>query len=293
MIFTFVEKHCAEHTIGLMCRVLKVSRSGYYAWRVRLPTRKEHEDAALGSRIERIHRDSRGTYGAPRVTAKLHAEGVRVGNRRVGRLMRESGIQGCHRRRKKTPRTTMADPRAVPASDLVERDFSPEAANTLWVADISYLPTREGFDYLAFVLDAYSRRCVGWAMADHLRAELVTDALNMALGRRDTAPGLIHHSDRGSQYSSVAFCKRLAEAGAVPSMGSVADPYDNALAEAFVATLKREAVERAPWPTRESVRSAVFEYIEVFYNRRRLHSALGYCSPAEFEEVRMADSVAA
>lgn len=293
MIFAFISEHCAQHPIGLMCRVLKVSRSGYYAWRVRLPTEKEHEDAALGSRIERIHRDSRGTYGAPRVTAQLHAEGVHAGNKRVGRLMRESGIQGCHHRRKKTPRTTVANPRTVPAADLVQRQFTASERDRLWVADISYLPTREGFDYLAFVLDAYSRRCVGWAMADHLRAELVTDALNMALGRRDTAPGLIHHSDRGSQYSSVAFCQRLAEAGAVPSMGSVADPYDNALAEAFVATLKREAVQSASWPTRESVRSAVFEYIEVFYNRRRLHSALGYCSPAEFEEVRISEGVAA
>lgn len=293
MIFAFITAHCAQHPIGLMCRVLKVSRSGYYAWRVRPPSCKEHEDTALSSRIERIHRDSRGTYGVPRVTAQLRAEGVHVGNKRVGRLMRKQGLEGSHRRRKKRPRTTVADPRAVPAADLVQRHFTASERDRLWVADISYLPTWEGFDYLAFVLDAYSRRCVGWAMASHLRAELVTDALNMALGRRDTAPGLIHHSDRGSQYSSVAFCQRLAEAGAVPSMGSVADPYDNALAEAFVATLKREAVERASWPTRESVRSAVFEYIEVFYNRRRLHSALGYCSPAEFEEIRMADSVAA
>lgn len=293
MIFSFIETEKGNHAIGLMCRCLKVSTSGYYSWRVRPPCRRERDDAVLSRRIERIHRDSRGTYGAPRVTAQLKAEGMRVGNKRVGRLMREEGLEGCYRRRKKTPRTTCPNPRAVPAEDLVKRDFTPEARDHPWVADISYVPTWEGFDYLAFVLDAYSRRCVGWAMADHLRAELVTDALNMALGRRDTAPGLIHHSDRGSQYSSVAFCKRLAEAGAVPSMGSVADPYDNALAEAFVATLKREAVERAPWPTRESVRSAVFEYIEVFYNRRRLHSALGYCSPAEFEEVRMADSVAA
>ncbi len=207
--------------------------------------------------------------------------------------MRQQGLQGSYRRRKKTPRTTLADPRAVPAPDLVERDFAPDAANRLWVADISYLPTWEGFDYLAFVVDAYSRRCVGWAMADHLRAELVSDALEMALDRRDPAPGLIHHSDRGSQYTCVAFGQRLAQAGAVPSMGSVADPYDNALAESFVATLKREVVERVSWPTRGSVRSACFEYIEVFYNRRRLHSALGYKSPAEYEEGTMRDSVAA
>ena len=293
MIFSFIETEKMEHSVGLMCRVLRVSRSGYYAWRVRRPSRRDRGDAALGARIERIHRDSRGTYGAPRVTAQLHSEGIRVGNKRVGKLMRRQGLEGAHRRRKKTPRTTIADPRVVPAPDLVERDFSPEAADTLWVADISYLPTWEGFDYLAFVLDAYSRRCVGWAMASHLRAELVTDALNMALGRRYPAAGLIHHSDRGSQYNSVAFGQRLAEAGAVPSMGSVADPYDNALAESFVATLKRELVDGMSWPTREGVRSAIFEYIEVFYNRRRLHSALGYRSPAEYEEVTLREGIAA
>lgn len=293
MIFAFITEHAAEHAVGLMCRVLKVSRSGYYAWRVRPPSHTEHEDALLSERIERIYRDSRGTYGAPRITAQLHSKGVRIGNKRVGRLMREQGLEGCHHRRKKVPRTTVSDPRAAPAPDLVERDFEPEATNKLWVADISYLPTWEGFDYLAFVLDAYSRRCVGWAMASHLRAELVTDALQMALGRRDPAPGLIHHSDRGSQYNSVAFGQRLAEAGAVPSMGSVADPYDNALAEAFVATLKRELVDGVSWPSRESVRNAIFEYIEVFYNRRRLHSALGYRSPAEYEKVTLREGAAA
>lgn len=292
MIFLFIIEHAAEHVVGLMCRVLGVSRSGYYAWRVRPPSRKEHEDALLSERIERIHCDSRETYGAPRITAQLQAEGIQVGNKRVGRLMREQGLEGCHRRRKK-PRTTVRDPRAVPAADLVERQFTASERDHLWVADISYLPTWEGFEYLAFVLDAYSRRLVGWAMASNLRAELVTDALEMALGRRDPAPGLIHHSDRGSQYSSVAFGQRLAEAGAVPSMGSVADPYDNALAEAFVATLKRELVDGVSWPTREGVRSAIFEYIEIFYNRRRLHSALGYRSPADYEEVTLREGVAA
>ncbi len=236
MIFSFIETEKVHHSVPLMCRVLGVSRSGYYAWRFRPSSVRRLSDTALNGRIERIHRDSRGIYGAPRIHAQLRAEGVRVGKERVGRLMGEVGLEGCHRRRKKTPRTTLADPRAVPAPDLVERNFAPEATNKLWVADISYLPTQEGFDYLAFVVDAYSRRCVGWAMADHLRAELVTDALEMALGRTGPAPGLIHHSDRGSQYTSVAFGQRLAEAGAVPSMGSVADPYDNALAESFVAS---------------------------------------------------------
>lgn len=293
MIFSFIEIGKANHSIPLMCRVLRVSRSGYYTWRVRPPSHRQREDAALTGRIARIHLDSRGTYGAPRVHARLRAEGVRVGVKRVGRLMRQEGLEGCHHCRKKTPRTTRRDPRAVPAPDLVERDFTPHATDRLWVADISYLPTWEGFEYLAFVLDAYSRRLVGWAMASHLKTELVSDALEMGLWRRQPAPWLIHHSDRGSQYTSVAFGQRLTEAGVVPSMGSVADPYDNALAESFVATLKRELVDRASWPTRESVRSAMFEYIEVFYNRERLHSALGYQSPADYEEGRMREATAA
>ena len=293
MIFSFIEIEKADHSIALMCRVLGVSRSGYYAWRVRPPSRRERDNAALIKRIHRIHRDSRETYGVPRVHVRLRAEGIRVGNKRVARLMRQEGLQGCHRRRKKTPRTTLRDPRAVPAEDLVERDFSPRAFDRLWVADISYVSTWEGFDYLAFVLDAYSRRLVGWAMADHLRSELVIEALNMALWRRDPAPGLIHHSDRGSQYTSISFAQRLEEAGILPSMGSVADPYDNALAESFVATLKRELLDRRPWPTREEVRTGIFEFVEVFYNRQRIHSALGYRSPVDYERSTMGDGVAA
>jgi len=286
VIFSFIDIERAKHSIGLMCRVLRVSRPGYYAWRVRPPSPREREDDALTKCIGRVHRDSRETYGAPRIHAQLHAEGVRVGNKRVARLMRKAGLEGCYRRRKKT-RTTQRDPRAVPAPDLVERQFGPEAANKLWVADISYVPTWEGFDYLAFVMDAYSRRLVGWAMASHLRSELVTDALDMALWRRQPAPGLIHHSDRGSQYTSISFGQKLEEAAILPSMGSVADPYDNALAESFVATLKRELLERRPWPTREEVRTAMFEYFEVFYNRQRIHSALGYRSPADYEKSTM------
>ncbi len=292
MIFSFIEIESADHSIPLMCRILRVSRSGYYAWRRRPPSSRERSDAALTERVRRVHRDSRGTYGAPRIHAQLRSEGVRVGNKRVGRLMRREGLSGCHHRRKKA-RTTLRDPLAVPARDLVERDFAPEAKDRLWVADISFVRTWEGFDYLAFILDAYSRRLVGWAMADHLRAELVTDALEMALWRRDPAPGLIHHSDRGSQYTSISLGQRLEEAGIVPSMGSVADPYDNALAESFVSSLKRELLDRRSWPTREGVRSAMFEYFEVFYNRERIHSSLGYQSPADYERSTMTEGVAA
>lgn len=292
MIFSFIEIEKANHSIPLMCRVLRVSRSGYYAWRVRPPSHRDRDNAALTERIRCIHRDSRGTYGAPRIHAQLRADGVQVGNKRIARLMREEGLEGCHQR-KRAHRTTRRDPRAVPAQDLVERKFTPAARDRLWVADISYVPTWEGFDYLAFVMDAYSRRLVGWAMADHLRAELVTDALDMALWRRQPAPGLIHHSDRGSQYTSISFGARLEQAGIVPSMGSLADPYDNALAESFVATLKRELLDRRSWPTREEVRSALFEFVEVFYNRQRIHSALGYTSPADYERSTMAEGVAA
>jgi putative transposase len=292
VIFSFIEMHKTEHSIELMCRVLRVSRSGYYACRVRPPSHRDRYNAALTERIRRIHRDSRGTYGAPRIHAQLRADGVRVGNKRVARLMREEGLEGCHQH-KRAHRTTRRDPQAVPAPDLVERKFTPEARDRLWVADISYVPTWEGFDYLAFVLDAYSRRLVGWAMADHLKAELVTDALEMALWRRQPAPGLIHHSDQGSQYTSISFGQRLEEAGVLPSMGSVADPYDNALAESFVATLKRELLDRRSWPTREEVRTAIFEFVEVFYNRQRIHSALGYCSPADYERSTIGEGVAA
>lgn len=270
-----------------MCRVLKVSRSGYYAWRERPPSERSRADAALAEKIGRVHRDSKGTYGAPRVHAELAFGGARCGRKRVARLMRESGLFGCRRGRK--ARTTTGGRRIGRAApDLVERDFVPGAPDRLWVADITYVPTWSGWLYLAFVLDAYSRKVVGWSMAKHLRAELVLDALNMALWNRRPAPGLVHHSDRGSQYASVEFGGRLEKAGLLPSMGSVGDAYDNAMAESFVATLKTELLHRRPWPTQESARVAIFEYVEGFYNPRRRHSALGYLSPAEYEEGRMA-----
>ena len=286
MIFGFVEAEKADHSISTMCRVLKVSKSGYYDWRGRPLSERARADAALTERIERVHRDSRGTYGAPRVHAELHALGIRCSRKRVARLMRNAGIFGCGRRRR--ARTTRRDTERAPAApDLVRRDFIPGAPDRLWVADITYVRSWEGWLYLAFVLDAHSRKVVGWSMANHLRTELVLDALEMALWKRRPAPGLIHHSDRGSQYTSVEFGSRLKEAGLLPSMGSVADAYDNALAESFVATLKRELLYRHSWPSRESVRLAIFEYIECFYNPRRRHSSLGQLSPVEYEEATM------
>lgn len=268
-----VEAEKANHKVGIMCRVLKVSKSGYYGWRHRPPSARNRADTALAERIGRVYRDSRGTYGAPRVHAELRSLGVRCGKKRIARLMRAAGLAGCGgRRRIRTTRQGTTE-RAPAAPDLVMRNFAPVAPNRLWVADITYVRSWEGWLYLAFVLDAYSRKVVGWSMDNHLRAELVLDALNMAIHNRRPAAGLVHHSDRGSQYTSVEFGGRLKEAGLLPSMGSVADAYDNALAESFVSTLKRELLHRHPWPSKEGVRAGIFEYIECFYNSRRRHSS--------------------
>ena len=289
--FRLIEAERASFSVPLMCRVLGVSKSGYYGWRVRPPSKRERIDATLTERIREIHQRSRRTYGYPRVHAELQAMGIRCGRKRVARLMRKEGLKGCLRGRKK--RTTRRNRSAVPAPDLVRRNFAAVTPDRLWVADITYVKTDQGFLYLAFVLDAYSRRLVGWAMAAHLRTELVIDALQMALWRRKPAAGLIHHSDQGVQYTSLSFGKSLEETGIVPSMGRVGSAYDNALAESFIALLKTELVYRHSWPTRESVRTAIFEYLEGFYNRYRLHSALGYRSPTDFEEGRMREATAA
>lgn len=271
-----------------MCRVLKVSKSGFYGWRDREPSARDQADALLSQKIVSIHAESRETYGAPRVHVELRTLGVRCSRKRVARLMRVAGIFGCGGRSRKA-RTTLRSrtERTPPAPDLVKRDFTPEAPDRLWVADITYVRTWEGWLYLSFVLDTYSRKVVGWSMANHLRAEFVLDALNMAIYTRRPQPGLIHHSDRGSQYASVEFSSRLEEAGLLPSMGSVADAYDNAMAESFVSTLKRELIHRHSWPNRQIARTAIFEYIEGFYNTHRRHSALGHLSPSEYEEVRL------
>jgi putative transposase len=290
--FGLIEAERANFSVPLMCHMLGVSRSGYYDWKDRPPSRRSREDTALTERIYEIHRRSRETYGSPRVHAQLRAIGIRCSRKRVARLMRKEGLKGCLRGRKK--RTTRRDGSVVAAPDLVRRNFATVAPDRLWVADITYVVrSEEGFLYLAFVVDAYSRRLVGGAMATHLRTELVVDALQMAIWRRRPSGGLIHHSDQGVQYTSLSFGKRLEEAGIVPSMGRVGSAYDNSLAESFIATLKTELLYRDRWPTRESARTAIFEYLEGFYNRTRLHSSLGYRSPADFEEVRMQEATVA
>ena len=264
-----------------MCRVLGVSPSGFYAWRKRPLSPRARRDVELTAQIQAIHRESRGTYGAPRVRAELAAHGVRVGCKRVARLMRAGGLHGVSRRRQFV--TTRRDETATPARDLVNRQFRVTAPNQLWVADITYIGTGAGFLFLAVVLDAWSRRVVGWAMASHLRTELVLDALDMAL--RSRCPRrVIHHSDHGCQYTSIAFGLRCREAGVQPSMGSVGDAYDNALCESFFATLECELLDRRRFVTRAEAQLAVFEYLEGWYNPRRRHSALDYLSPIAYEK---------
>jgi transposase InsO family protein len=262
----------AEKTSGatipvrVLCRCLAVSPSGYYAWLERPASARAVADAALTATIHAIHAASRGTYGAPRVHAELtDPDGtyrLRCGRKRVARLMRLANVAGCHRRRSR--RTTVPDPTAAPAEDLVKRDFAPPAPDRLYVADITYVRTWEGWLYLAVVLDAFSRRVVGWSMAEHLRTQLVLEALGMAVWQRQPAPGVVFHSDHGCQYTSLAFGRELRHSGLVASMGSVADAYDNAVAESFFATLKCELLYRRPWPRREDARRAIFEFIEAW-----------------------------
>jgi putative transposase len=275
------------HPVATMCRVLGVSPGGYYARLKRPPSARARTDAELSERIAEIHRRSRATYGAPRIHVELKAQGIRVGRKRVARLMRSSGLHGASRRKWIT--TTVRDRAARPAPDLVNRNFTAAAPNCLWVADITYIPTWAGFLYLAVVLDAFSRRIVGWAMETYLRVELVLKALNMALWQRRPT-GVIHHSDQGSQYTSLAFGKRCEQAGVRPSMGSVGDCFDNALCETFFATLECEWLNRMSFKTQAEARTAVFEFIEGWYNRHRRHSALDYLSPIDYERRHAAGS---
>lgn len=270
----------AMYPVRMMCRLLKVSTSGFYAWCARGPSDRYLSDLALKVEIRAIHERSRGTYGMPRVHAELAEDGHRVGRKRVARLMREEGLQGASRRRFVV--TTRRRPNARPAPDLVERNFGAQAPNQLWVADITYVPTWAGFIYLAVVLDACSRRVVGWSMANHLRTELVLQALDMALTQR-RPDSVIHHSDQGTQYTSIAFGLRCREMNVKPSMGSVGDAYDNAMAESFFATLECELIDRRRFKTQAEARMAIFEFIEGWYNPQRRHSALGYQSPINYE----------
>jgi putative transposase len=265
-----------------MARVLGVSTAGYYAWRNRPPSAHAQSDAALLQRIRTIHVSSRHLYGAPRVHAQLRAGGEKHGRKRIARLMRQAGVVGASHRGR-GPTTTRRDQHARPAPDLVGRDFTAARPNRLWVADITFVPTAAGFLYLAVVLDAWSRKIVGWSMANHLRTELVLDALEMAIGQRRPCE-VIHHSDQGSQYTSLAFGGRCRKANVRPSMGSVGDAYDNAMCESFFSTLECELLTRRRFASQVEAKIACFSYIEGFYNPARLHSALGYLSPITYEQ---------
>jgi len=287
----FIHAERATYPVALLCRVLRVSRAGYYAWVGRGASAHAQVDEALTAQIKEVHARSRGTYGVPRVHASLRAAGVRSSRRRVARLMRAAGLAGCCRRRR--VRTTVADPAQVPAPNLVARDFTVTAIDRLWLGDITYVPTQEGWLYLAILLDAHSRRVVGWARADHLRTELALDALAMALARRRPGAGLVHHTDRGCQYTAAAYRQVLAARGVVASMSRSGDCLDNAMAESFFATLKAELIDTRHWPTRAAAQTAIFEWLEVFYNRQRCHSALNYHAPATFEEMLLLSCPAA
>jgi putative transposase len=270
----------ACYPIETMAKTLGASRSGFYAWCRRSPSARALADGDLTERIRKIHAASKATYGAPRIHAELAETDIPVGRKRVERLMKAAGLKGVSRRR--GTRTTIRDERVRPASDLVARNFYAHEPNVLWVADITYVPAWAGFLYLAVVLDAFSRRIVGWAMGHNLKAQLVIDAMNMAIGQRKSR-NVVHHSDQGSQYTSVAFGLRCKEAGVRPSMGSVGDAYDNAMCESFFATLECELLDRRKFQTKAEARMAIFEFIEGWYNPARRHSALGYQSPIAYE----------
>ena len=281
-VFAFIEAEKADFSIKFMCERLGVTRQGFYAWRKRPPCQRRIEDAAYTAVIKRIHTESRCTYGSPRIHAELADDyNIRCGRKRVARLMRTAGIQGCHRRKKAW--TTRRNPSAAPAPDRVERDFTARAPNQLWVADITYVPTWAGFGYLATVLDVYSRRIVGWAVADNMRTELIVEAVDMAVFTRRPLPGVIHHSDQGTQYTSLEFGRRCRQAGIKLSMGSVGDCYDNSMAESWFATLECELFANKRFRNRTDARYEIMRFID-WYNHHRRHTSLDNTAPVRYEE---------
>ena len=282
-VWPFVEaEQAAAHSVNRACELLEVSRAAYYEYAKHQPSQRELSDAELTERIKTIHATSKGTYGSPRVHAELRNEGVHVGKKRVARLMVKAGLEG--RCKRKWRKTTIVDPDAERALDLIRREFGPGVeVDRRYVGDITYIATWEGWAYLATVIDLASRKVVGWALADHMRTELVVDALDMAFAQRRPDRGVIFHSDRGCQYTSGDYAQFARDHGVVLSVGRKGECWDNAVAESFFATIKRELIDTRAWPTREGLRRAVFAYIEGWYNTRRLHSALGYLSPAVYE----------
>lgn len=278
-----IEAEKDNFPVTVMCRVLDVSKSGYYAWRRREPSKRDVDNARLKTKIVEVHEQSRRSYGSPRVHAELVAQGFEVGRNRVARLMRENGIVG--RRRPRFRRTTDSNHKLPVADNVLGRQFEVDEPDRAWVADITYVWTQEGWLYLAVILDLFSRRVVGWSMADHMRTELVLDALSAALGSRlPSEAGLLFHSDRGSQYASGVYRKALADHGITCSMSRRGNCWDNAVAESFFSSLKTELVHNMIFLTRDSARNAVAEWIQMFYNSKRRHSSLGYATPLEAEQ---------
>jgi putative transposase len=288
MIYTFIAGRCSDLPVATCCRVMKVSTSGFYQWRACPISEHDWSDAVLTNTIVDIHRMSRRSYGSPRVHAELRlGAGIRCSRKRVERLMRQAGIQGIYRRRRRG--CTRRDPAGLPSDDLVGRQFDPEGPDRLWVMDVTEHPTDQGTVYLAAVLDAFSRRVVGWSIADHIRSELVVDALQMAMWRRQPPRDqTIAHSDHGSQYTSWAFGRRLRGAGLLGSMGSIGDAFDNAVAESFFGTLQLELLDEHHWDTRGQLANAIFDWIECWYNPRRRHSYAGMLSPIDYETTQAA-----
>jgi putative transposase len=280
--FAFIRAEKASHNVALLCEVLQVSRQGYYAWLGRKPCRRVRRDESLRRRVHRTFAESGGRYGAPRIQQALSADGEATSRKRVARLMRDEGLVA--RRRRRFVCTTDSRHGFAIAPNIVDRNFAPEGPNRVWATDITYVPTKKGWLYLAVVLDLYSRKVVGWSMQPYLDRRLVLAALQMAIDARRPAPGtLVHHSDRGVQYACDDYRQALADAEIVPSMSRKANCWDNAVVESFFSTLKQELVYRTTFPDLDGARAALFEYIEGFYNRRRLHSSLGYLSPVDYE----------
>ena len=294
--FAFIDRQRAHYDVTALCSLLKVSRSGFYAWLRRPKSPRALADEVLTEQIREAFDSNRKVYGSPRIHVELADDGIRVGRKRVARLMREDGIVGCHRR-KRSLSITKQDPKADAAPDLVDRKFVATAPNQLWVADVTYVPTVQGWLYLACVTEVFSRMVLGWSMASHRKTDLVVDAVTMAVGRRGGhVPGVIHHSDRGGEYSSHALERELRRHGALASIGSVADCYDNALAQSLFATLECQLFDQQPrgrFQTRRDAKLAVFDFLEAFYNPRRRHSSLGQTSPAQFEARHTAQAAAA
>jgi putative transposase len=282
--FQFIRDHKGQFPVRRMCRVLEVSASGYYAWLSRPMSRREREDRRLVQVIKEVHKEKRGVYGSPRVHAELKSKGMHHGKKRVARLMRENGIRPKQEKRYKA--TTDSKHFYPVAPNLLQRDFGAQKPDQKWLADITSIPTYEGWLYLAAILDLYSRPIVGWSMADRMGSKLVLDALEMAVSRRGPEPGLIHHSDRGGQYASADYQRTLRSHGMICSMSRKGDCWDNAPMESWFHTLKTELVGRRVYKTRMQAKAEIFEYIEVFYNRNRLHSALGYMTPAQYEMIK-------